>query len=188
MYAQVEKPKEYGGRSVANSVTQKKGNAKESFGFVDNRPEVVAQRTLHEKMDKSSRMLLQRFNSKSSVKVLACSSGIIQRVTNPDTSNEYTSSDIETLYKSGDITVEYSHRFDGWNFDKDPIEKTVHNYSFKLKRGTIVVGVLHLHFGGDPKTEGTYLTGSKIKSNDFGSTLTYSPSSTLEKEGKGKIP
>jgi len=188
MYAQEDKTKGNESKVVANSVGQKKSNVKQGFGFVDNRPEAVAQRTLHEKMDKSSRMLLQRFNSKSSVKVPACSSGIIQRVTNPDTSKEYTSSDIETLYKSGDITVEYSHRFDGWNFDKKPIEKTVHNYSFKLKRGTIVVGVLHLHFGGDPKTEGTYLTGSKIKSNDFGSTLTYSPSSTLEMDGKGKIP
>ncbi len=44
MYAQVEKTKENKSRSVANSVAQKKDKTKQGFGFVDNRPEAVAQR------------------------------------------------------------------------------------------------------------------------------------------------
>lgn len=55
MYAQVEKPKEntspavrQESRAVADSVAQKKSNGKQAFGFVDNRPEVVAQRKLQE--------------------------------------------------------------------------------------------------------------------------------------------
>ncbi len=48
MYAQVEKPKENKSRAVANSVAQKKPGEKQGFGFVDNRPEAVAQRKLHE--------------------------------------------------------------------------------------------------------------------------------------------
>jgi hypothetical protein len=39
MYAQKEKPKENKSRAVANSVSQKKSNAKQGFGFVDNREE-----------------------------------------------------------------------------------------------------------------------------------------------------
>ena len=46
MYAQIEKPKENKSRAVANSVAQKKSNGKQGFGFVDNRPEAVAQRKL----------------------------------------------------------------------------------------------------------------------------------------------
>lgn len=55
MYAQVEKPKENSfptnrqeSRADANFVAQKKDNAKQSFGFVDNRPETVTQRKLQE--------------------------------------------------------------------------------------------------------------------------------------------
>ncbi|MCG8548861.1 MAG: hypothetical protein MI799_00505 [Desulfobacterales bacterium] len=44
MYKQVEKSKENKSRMVANSVTQKKRNGKQSFGFVDNRPEGVVLR------------------------------------------------------------------------------------------------------------------------------------------------
>ena len=57
MYAQVEKPKENKSRPVANSVAQKKGKGKHGFGFVDNRPEVVAQRKLQVIADNN---LLQR--------------------------------------------------------------------------------------------------------------------------------
>ncbi|MBN2730580.1 MAG: hypothetical protein JXR53_15255 [Bacteroidales bacterium] len=39
MYEHLEKPKENKGRAIANSVAQKKRNVKQSFGFVDNRPE-----------------------------------------------------------------------------------------------------------------------------------------------------
>ncbi len=43
MYEQVEKPKENKSRSVANSMSQKKSNVKQGFGFVDNRTETVRQ-------------------------------------------------------------------------------------------------------------------------------------------------
>lgn len=46
MYVQKEKPKENKSRAVANSVGQKKSNVKQGFEFVDNRPEVIAQRKL----------------------------------------------------------------------------------------------------------------------------------------------
>lgn len=46
MYAQVEKTKENKSRVVANSVTQKKSNGKQGFGFVDNRYEATTQRQL----------------------------------------------------------------------------------------------------------------------------------------------
>ena len=46
MYTQVEKSKENKSRAVANSVTQKKSNVKQGFGFVDNRPEALTQRKL----------------------------------------------------------------------------------------------------------------------------------------------
>ncbi len=48
MYAQGEKPKENKSRAVANSVAQNKGNAKQGFGFVDNRSEAIVQRKLQE--------------------------------------------------------------------------------------------------------------------------------------------
>jgi hypothetical protein len=48
MYDQVEKSKENKSRAVANSVAQKKSKVKQGFGFVDNRPEAVAQRKLQE--------------------------------------------------------------------------------------------------------------------------------------------
>ena len=46
MYAQIEKSKETKSMAVANSVAQKKSQVKQGFGFLDNRPEVVAQRKL----------------------------------------------------------------------------------------------------------------------------------------------
>ncbi|MEL0635659.1 hypothetical protein V6259_02605 [Marinomonas sp. TI.3.20] len=44
MYKQVEKTKENKSRAVANLITQKKRNVKQCFGFMDNRPEAIAQR------------------------------------------------------------------------------------------------------------------------------------------------
>lgn len=58
MYAQVEKPKENQSRAVANTAAQKKSNVKQGFGFVDNRPEVVAQRKLQEMTNKSPQATL----------------------------------------------------------------------------------------------------------------------------------
>ena len=46
MYTQVEKTKENKSRGVANLVAQKKRTERQGFGFVDNRPEVIAQRKL----------------------------------------------------------------------------------------------------------------------------------------------
>lgn len=43
MYEQMEKPQRSNSRAIANSVTQKKSNVKQGFGFVDNRPEYVRQ-------------------------------------------------------------------------------------------------------------------------------------------------
>jgi hypothetical protein len=54
MYAQVEKSKENSSRIVENSVTGKKRNGNLSFGFVDNRPEAVAQRKLRRVAKESS--------------------------------------------------------------------------------------------------------------------------------------
>ena len=46
MYEQVEKPKENKSRAIANSVTWKKNSEKQSFTFVDNRPDAVTQRVI----------------------------------------------------------------------------------------------------------------------------------------------
>lgn len=46
MYEQVEKPKENKSRAIANSVAQLKDNRKQSFGFVDQRPENNVQRKM----------------------------------------------------------------------------------------------------------------------------------------------
>jgi hypothetical protein len=54
MYAQVEKQKENKNRAVANSIDQKKGNEKQGFGIVDNRPEAATQRKLQEMANNSS--------------------------------------------------------------------------------------------------------------------------------------
>jgi hypothetical protein len=53
MYARVEKSIENRSRAVTNSVAQKKSNVRQGFGFVDNRPETIAQKKLQEKADSS---------------------------------------------------------------------------------------------------------------------------------------
>lgn len=53
MYKQVEKPKENKNRAIANTVTQKKSSDQHAFGFVDNRPEAIAQRKLRGMIDNS---------------------------------------------------------------------------------------------------------------------------------------
>ncbi len=57
MYAQVEKPKENKSRAVADSVAQKKSTVKQSFGFVDNRHEAIAQRKHQEMANNNSNAL-----------------------------------------------------------------------------------------------------------------------------------
>jgi hypothetical protein len=54
MYEQLEKKKENKSRAVANSVARKKSNVNQSFGFVDNRPEAIAQRKIQEIADKAN--------------------------------------------------------------------------------------------------------------------------------------
>lgn len=53
MYAQVEKPKEKKSRAIANSFAQKKSRGKQGYRFVDNRPEVITQRTTQEMINSS---------------------------------------------------------------------------------------------------------------------------------------
>lgn len=51
MYEQVRKPKENNSRVVTNSVTQKKSDVKQGFGFVDNRMETIAQRKIQKEIN-----------------------------------------------------------------------------------------------------------------------------------------
>jgi len=51
MYEQVKKPKENKSRAIAHSVAQKKRKVKQKLGFVDNRSEALAQRTLQAMAD-----------------------------------------------------------------------------------------------------------------------------------------
>ena len=61
MYAQVEKPKENNSRAVANSVTQKKSNIKQSFEFVDNRSKANINNILQlNSMNNKGRGVIQR--------------------------------------------------------------------------------------------------------------------------------
>jgi len=60
MYEQIEKPKENKSRAIVNSVTQKKSNVKYGFGFVDNRPESIAQRKMQSQANMSSSLPLQK--------------------------------------------------------------------------------------------------------------------------------
>ena len=54
MYAQVEKSKANKSRSVASAVSKKNISGEPIFQFVDNRPEAIAKRKLHEIVNKSS--------------------------------------------------------------------------------------------------------------------------------------
>ncbi|MDW3193000.1 MAG: hypothetical protein R8G66_11570 [Cytophagales bacterium] len=56
MYEQVEKPKENKNRAIAKSVGQKKSIGKPGIGFVDNRPDAVAQRKLQDMVISSSQV------------------------------------------------------------------------------------------------------------------------------------
>jgi len=101
MYAQVEKSKESKSQSVANSVTQKKSNVKQGLGFVDNRPEAVAQRKLQEMAkncsDVNSTAQLQRD--------ISSSSGVIQRQISDGDYNWART----TLVAAGSATAAASH-------------------------------------------------------------------------------
>ena len=60
MYAQVEKPKENKNRAIANSVTQKKSDGQQGFGFVDNRSEAIIQRKLITSVNKGLQVKVVR--------------------------------------------------------------------------------------------------------------------------------
>ena len=66
MYAQKEKPKDNKSRAVVNSVGQQKANRKQSFGFVDNRPESEVQKSLQRMkirtVDKASEVIAATHN------------------------------------------------------------------------------------------------------------------------------
>lgn len=86
MYAQIDKPKENKSRAVANSVTQKKRNVKQSFGFVDNRPEAVSQRKLQIQIDTYSNAIQRATGTEIEAANAQLKKGvnIIQRVTSID--------------------------------------------------------------------------------------------------------
>lgn len=65
MYEQVEKPKENKSRAVANSVGLKKSNGRQGFGFVDNRPESIAQRKMQTLADNSISQPIQKKENKT---------------------------------------------------------------------------------------------------------------------------
>lgn len=98
MYEQVEKPKENKSRAVANSVAQKKSNVKQDFGFVDNRPEIVAQMNLKgesqsEFSDERSPLSMQMhlFNESQGRSKSKSRGEVVQRewVALPDKKDEY---------------------------------------------------------------------------------------------------
>ena len=118
---------------------------------------------------------------------------VVSRVANPDTGNEYTSAEIEDLFDKGNLIVTYSHPFKGTRTKESgglnsttTMVDTFHNYSFKLARSGVVIGVLHLHYDGDPATGN--LTGSKIKVTDYGQVLTRQVSMDLNTAAVAKIP
>lgn len=75
MYEQVKNPKENKTKAVANSVAQNKSIVKQGFGFVDNRPEVAAQRKLQKQTHKQSTYARQIMQLKSPVIQLHKGSG-----------------------------------------------------------------------------------------------------------------
>lgn len=77
MYAQVEKSKENKSRAIVNSITQKKSNVKQGFGFVDNRPEAIAQRKHQEMSVKYSAQLHPILKKEN--KNLGLSTDLVQR-------------------------------------------------------------------------------------------------------------
>ncbi len=53
MYEQIQRHKESKSRAVVNSVFQRKGEVKQGFDFVDNRPKIILQRKLQEAIGNS---------------------------------------------------------------------------------------------------------------------------------------
>lgn len=90
MYTQVEKPKENKSMAVASSVAQKKSHVNQGFGFVDNRPEAIAQKKLQGLVSKSPQIKqVAQFQPTPNVNGIPVrqNAGIIQRVTTVNVTN-----------------------------------------------------------------------------------------------------
>lgn len=77
MHAQVEKQKENSApanqrksKTPAISITQKKSDGEQGFGFMDNRPEVVAQRRLAAQLGKDRKKQKEKMEEKLSPKLI----------------------------------------------------------------------------------------------------------------------
>lgn len=129
MYVQVEKPKENTAsadrrksRAIANSVAQKKSNAKQGFGFVDNRSEAVAQRKLQE-MANNSPQVKQSAQLQANDNLSAQQKQPIQKKENNTGLPDNLKSGIESFssYSMDDVNVHY-------NSDK-PAQLQAHAYA-----------------------------------------------------------
>ncbi|NOQ28163.1 MAG: hypothetical protein GQ564_22605 [Bacteroidales bacterium] len=129
MYAQVKKPKEnsfptkrHESRAVANSVSQNKSDTNQGFGFVDNRPEAIAQRKL-KKMANNRPMTNQKAMQKSGAdKSIEFGVGrIIQRlITNPNyNAPNATSVDVQAPLANGQSPAAVSPP--GWCLAADAV-------------------------------------------------------------------
>ncbi|NOQ28162.1 MAG: hypothetical protein GQ564_22600 [Bacteroidales bacterium] len=85
MYAQVKKPKEnsfptnrHESQAVANSVVHKKGDVKQGFMFIDNRPEALAQRKL--------KSIINTSHSNFNIATVAQLSDVVEKGVNDDDS------------------------------------------------------------------------------------------------------
>ena len=80
MYTHSDKSKERKCQAVAKSVTQMKKNSQTTFQFVDNRPETVAQRELHEMVNTSPRVTQQNSFQKQAYNTIDQNQAPIQRL------------------------------------------------------------------------------------------------------------
>lgn len=123
MYVQVEKPKENKSRGVASSVAQKKSGGKQGFGFVDNRPEAIAQGNL-QKIINNSPQAKQAAQLEAMTNYYSASQQQpIQKKENNTGLPDDLKSGIENLsgYSMDDVKVHY-------NFDK-PVQLQAHAYA-----------------------------------------------------------
>lgn len=101
MYEQVDKPKENKNRAVANSVAQKKSNGRQGFGFVDNRPMMLGQKSMQLQNrglpKKTSQIQFQRRPE----------DGTVQRVPTVTKSASYRGSDSHYDTIKGDLEIHY---------------------------------------------------------------------------------
>ncbi|MCW2473909.1 DNA/RNA non-specific endonuclease [Candidatus Symbiopectobacterium sp. NZEC151] len=100
MYAQVEKPK----KNISKRVAQKENNVKQGVGFVDNRPEAVAQRKLQENVMNNSPHIQQIDQFQDNI------SNQQQRAIQKEESNGYFSDSADDTYASKDENVSTTDR------------------------------------------------------------------------------